>query len=256
MRRVADDTLALYRGGHDGIAYVLDFPPELPRVLARSGELKEVLLNVLENARAALDGGGQVRIAAAPAGGSATASAPAGAGGATTPADSTHANASPVPTSTGRMTDPEIVSLTQAADEGEIMTSKVALTKATDIIAAEPDVAAFFAANDDMGLGIVKAVENAGRTGQIQVVSVDGNQDALESVQAGGLTATVAQYPFAIGQLGLQACEVASSGGTLPADVESPTALVTTDKAADAIAAFPQPFEEFDNPLTSLLPAK
>jgi two-component system nitrogen regulation sensor histidine kinase NtrY len=69
VRRVADDTLALYRGGHDGIAYVLDFPPELPRVLARSGELKEVLLNVLENARAALDGGGQVRIAAAPAGG-------------------------------------------------------------------------------------------------------------------------------------------------------------------------------------------
>ncbi|MBM7389419.1 ribose transport system substrate-binding protein/D-allose transport system substrate-binding protein [Clavibacter michiganensis] len=133
---------------------------------------------------------------------------------------------------------------------------EVALTKATDIIAAEPDVAAFFAANDDMGLGIVKAVENAGRTGEIQVVSVDGNQDALESVQAGGLTATVAQYPFAIGQLGLQACEVATSGGTLPADVESPTALVTEDKAADAIAAFPQPFEEFDNPLTSLLPAK
>jgi two-component system nitrogen regulation sensor histidine kinase NtrY len=69
VRRVADDTLALYRGGHDGIEYVLDFPEQLPRVLARSGELKEVLLNVLENARAALDGGGQVRIAAAPAGG-------------------------------------------------------------------------------------------------------------------------------------------------------------------------------------------
>lgn len=33
------------------------------------------------------------------------------------------------------MTDPEIVSLTQAADEGEIMTSKIALTKATN-----PDV--------------------------------------------------------------------------------------------------------------------
>ena len=70
--------------------------------------------------------------AATPAG------APAGAGGPTTPADSVHGPASSVPTSTARMTDPEIVTLTQAADEGEIMTSKVALTKATN-----PDVRKF-----------------------------------------------------------------------------------------------------------------
>ena len=49
-----------------------------------------------------------------------------------TPADSTHSPSSPVPASTGRMTDPEIISLTQAADEGEIATSKIAVTKATN----------------------------------------------------------------------------------------------------------------------------
>ncbi|MDO9395266.1 MAG: substrate-binding domain-containing protein, partial [Herbiconiux sp.] len=133
---------------------------------------------------------------------------------------------------------------------------EVALTTATDILAANPNVKAFFAANDDMGLGIVKAVENAGLSGQITVVSVDGNQDALESVKAGGLSATVAQYPFAIGSLGLQACEVATSGGELPAEIESPTALVTSAEADDAIAAFPQPFAPFENPLEELLPAK
>lgn len=130
---------------------------------------------------------------------------------------------------------------------------EIALTKATDILAANPDVKAFFAANDDMGLGIVKAVENAGLTGKIAVVSVDGNKDALQSVADGGLTATVAQYPYAIGQLGVQACQVAAAGKTVPTSIESPTALVTKDKAADAIAKFPQPFEAFDNPLTALL---
>ncbi|HEX6910285.1 MAG TPA: ATP-binding protein [Longimicrobium sp.] len=69
VRRVADEVLALYRGGRDGIEYVLDVPPDAPRVHARAGELKEVLLNVLENARAALDGAGAVRIAAAETGG-------------------------------------------------------------------------------------------------------------------------------------------------------------------------------------------
>ncbi|KQQ94300.1 LacI family transcriptional regulator [Leifsonia sp. Leaf325] len=132
----------------------------------------------------------------------------------------------------------------------------VALTKATDIIAAHPDVKAFFAANDDMGLGIVKAVENAGLTGEIVVVSVDGNKDALQSVADGGLSATVAQYPYAIGSLGVQACEVVAAGEELPATVESPTALVTADVAQQAIDAFPQPFEEFDNPLADLLGSK
>lgn len=131
---------------------------------------------------------------------------------------------------------------------------EVALTTATDIIAANPNVKAFFAANDDMGLGIVKAVENAGLTGQIVVVSVDGNKDALQSVKDGGLSATVAQYPYAIGTLGLQACEVATSGGELPKEIESPTALVTPTEADDAISAFPQPFAPFENPLEPLLP--
>ncbi|MFD1720581.1 substrate-binding domain-containing protein [Amnibacterium endophyticum] len=130
---------------------------------------------------------------------------------------------------------------------------ELALTRATDIMEAHPDVKAFFAANDDMGLGIVKAVQNAGKTGDITVVSVDGNKDALQSVKDGGLSATVAQYPYAVGSLGVQACEVVADGKTLPSNIESPTALVTKDDADTAISKFPQPFEEFDNPLTSLL---
>ncbi len=69
VARVAEETLALYRGGSDGIGYALSLEPGLPRALARSGELKEVLVNLLENARAALDGGGSVHISASLAGG-------------------------------------------------------------------------------------------------------------------------------------------------------------------------------------------
>jgi two-component system nitrogen regulation sensor histidine kinase NtrY len=69
VHRVADEVLALYRGGRDGVEYALDVPVDAPRVHARAGELKEVLVNVLENARAALHGGGSVRIAAAETGG-------------------------------------------------------------------------------------------------------------------------------------------------------------------------------------------
>ncbi|MBA3969774.1 MAG: HAMP domain-containing protein [Gemmatimonadetes bacterium] len=61
---VLADTLALYRGGEDGIRYRLELPADTPSVQARTGELKEVLINLLENSRAALDGSGEIAIRA------------------------------------------------------------------------------------------------------------------------------------------------------------------------------------------------
>jgi len=128
-----------------------------------------------------------------------------------------------------------------------------ALTQATNILQAHPDIAGFFAANDDMGLGITRAVANAGKSGQVKVVSVDGNPDALAAVKSGELAATVAQYPYAIGQMGVDACRAAVSGATLPAKVDAPVALITKDNADQAIAAAPKPFAAYPNPFTALI---
>jgi ABC-type sugar transport system substrate-binding protein len=127
-----------------------------------------------------------------------------------------------------------------------------ALTTATDILRARPSLKGFFAANDDMGLGIVRAIQNAGKTGKVKVISVDGNKDALESVKQRQLTATVAQYPYAIGQMGMEACKAAASGKQLPANVEAPVLLVTKDVADKAISNFPKPFGTFNDPFKAL----
>jgi ABC-type sugar transport system substrate-binding protein len=127
-----------------------------------------------------------------------------------------------------------------------------ALTVATDLLTANPDIVGIFAANDDMGLGAARAVANAGKSDQVKVISVDGNQDAIQAVQSGELAATVAQYPYAIGQLGVQACQAAAAGETLPENVTAPVALITADNAEQALSSFPQPFEEYENPLPAV----
>ncbi|MBM9467428.1 sugar ABC transporter substrate-binding protein [Nakamurella leprariae] len=124
-----------------------------------------------------------------------------------------------------------------------------ALTTATDLMTANPDLKGIFAANDDMALGAARAVANAGKTDQITVIGLDGNEDALQAVQAGELDATVAQYPYAVGELGVQACEAALAGQTLPENVKAPVALITSDNVSTALENFPQPVEEYDNPL-------
>ena len=62
---VAREVLTLYRGGEGGpIDFAADIPHDLPRVSARETELKEVLINLLENARAAIEENGRVVIEA------------------------------------------------------------------------------------------------------------------------------------------------------------------------------------------------
>ena len=67
-------------------------------------------------------------------------------------------------------------------------------------------IAGIFAANDLMALGAATAVEAAGREGEIAVIGVDGIEEALSAIRRGAMSATVAQYPYTIGQLGVQAC--------------------------------------------------
>jgi inositol transport system substrate-binding protein len=52
---------------------------------------------------------------------------------------------------------------------------------------------AVFAHNDEMGLGAVKALQDAGMKDKVMVVSIDAITDALQSVKQGNLDATVFQ---------------------------------------------------------------
>ena len=62
---VAGEVLTLYRGGEGGpIDFAADIPGDLPHISARETELKEVLSNLLENARAAIEEKGSVIIEA------------------------------------------------------------------------------------------------------------------------------------------------------------------------------------------------
>jgi signal transduction histidine kinase len=62
---VAREVLTLYRGGEGGpIEFASTVPDDLPLISARETELKEVLSNLLENARAAIEGDGNVVIEA------------------------------------------------------------------------------------------------------------------------------------------------------------------------------------------------
>jgi ABC-type sugar transport system substrate-binding protein len=128
-----------------------------------------------------------------------------------------------------------------------------ALTAAQNILRAHPQVKGFLVANDTMVLGVVQALRTSGKIGVVKAIGVDGIVDALKAVKAGQETADISQYPYADGQMAVQACIAAARGKTLPAKVPAPVALITKANAARAIASYPRPMGSYPNPFLALM---
>lgn len=79
-----------------------------------------------------------------------------------------------------------------------------ALDAATSLIQGNPELKGIYCCNDTMALGAVQAVINANKIGEIFVVGTDGNTEAIDSVNQGMLSATVAQDSAGIGAVSLE----------------------------------------------------
>lgn len=70
-----------------------------------------------------------------------------------------------------------------------------------NILQANKDIDLVFGMNDNMALGALQAIENAGLLGKIKVIGYNAQQDALEAISEGRLDASVAKQPGNIGRM-------------------------------------------------------
>lgn len=94
------------------------------------------------------------------------------------------------------------------------------------------DINAIIANNDEMALGALKALSNAGRKDVI-VVGLDAIPDALASIEAGELAATVLQDAKGQGAGGLEIAHKAIKGEKLESIKWIPFKLITPDNLKD-----------------------
>jgi ribose transport system substrate-binding protein len=70
-----------------------------------------------------------------------------------------------------------------------------AISVAENFLTSYPDLDGIMAQNDDMAIGAMRAVENAGRQGQVKIVSIDASREGLQAVRDGKLYGTCTQSP-------------------------------------------------------------
>lgn len=116
-----------------------------------------------------------------------------------------------------------------------------AATITNDALTRFPDLVGIFAANDTMALGAIETVYAGGKGGEVAVIGVDGNSDAVASIKAGRLNASVAQLPFLTGLQAMQKTKALLDGQAVDASNEVPTFVVTKeifDTGTDPMLAY------------------
>lgn len=119
-----------------------------------------------------------------------------------------------------------------AGTEIEVVAKQVAdfdrtqgLTVMENILQAQPEIDAVFAHNDEMALGAQKAIEASGR--EIIIVGFDATDDAVAAVKEDKMSATVAQQPSLIGELGVETAKKILDGESVEDFVPVDLQLVT-----------------------------
>ncbi|MGL6210025.1 MAG: sugar ABC transporter substrate-binding protein [Paracoccaceae bacterium] len=98
-----------------------------------------------------------------------------------------------------------------------------------DILTANPGLVAIFCANDGMALGAVETVFAAGLQDQVTVIGVDGNSDAVKSINEGRLDASVAQLPYLVGKQAVEMAKKVKAGEAVEKFVFVPTMVLTKE---------------------------
>ncbi|GEK90436.1 D-ribose ABC transporter substrate-binding protein [Alkalibacterium kapii] len=103
------------------------------------------------------------------------------------------------------------------------------LTVMENMLQSNSDVEAVFAQNDEMALGALEAIEAAGLAEDIVVVGFDGNDDALEAIEAGRMDATIAQQPIEMGRIAMETAYDYFDGEDIEDYIAAPLELITND---------------------------
>lgn len=104
-----------------------------------------------------------------------------------------------------------------------------AYTATQNILQSTPDIKGVFAGNDEEALGALRALQQAGK--KVPIIGVDANEDALKSILAGDLYASVAQGNYDMGRLGIEKAIAVKAGQKVDKRIDSGATMMTKANA-------------------------
>jgi ribose transport system substrate-binding protein len=97
----------------------------------------------------------------------------------------------------------------------------------SNMLTAHPDIQGVMAANDSMALGVIKAIDAAGKSGKIKVVGFDNIPAVQPLLKEGKMLATIDQFGSQMAANGIDYAMKALKGEKIEGWIKTPIKLVT-----------------------------
>ncbi len=97
----------------------------------------------------------------------------------------------------------------------------------TSTIAAHPDLNGIFTITTNNTEGAATGVREAGGIGRVRIVGFDTSDPIVQDIRGGIVTADVVQYPYRVGQLGVEMMNDALAGKPIEREVHTPFVVAT-----------------------------
>lgn len=97
----------------------------------------------------------------------------------------------------------------------------------TSTVAAHPNLAGVFTITTNNTEGAATGVREAQRVGKIKIVGFDTSDPIVEDIRQGIVSADIVQYPYRVGQLGVEMMVDALEGKPIDREVHTPFVIAT-----------------------------
>lgn len=113
--------------------------------------------------------------------------------------------------------------------------------KMQTLLQANPDIQGVIAGNDEMALGAIAALKEAGRLADVKVGGFDGSPDSVAAIKAGELQYTVLQPVAVFADIAVRQADMFIKSGSTGVDTEKQLfdcLLITAENIGDYVAPF------------------
>jgi ribose transport system substrate-binding protein len=104
-----------------------------------------------------------------------------------------------------------------------------------DLLTSKKAIDVVYVNNDDMAVGVIKALKDAGKLGKIKVVTDNGSPDSITMIKSGDLLMTVTESPAYQGVAAVKCIRDHFKGLPVPATILVPLKAVTKDNLNDIL---------------------
>ncbi len=104
-----------------------------------------------------------------------------------------------------------------------------AMNVTEDMLTAHPNLKGIFAASEPAAIGVVQALEAAGKAGQIKLVAFDASDDEIAALKRGTIQALIVQNPFRMGYDGVKTAYDVLHGKQVEKRIDTGVTVVTME---------------------------